>query len=105
MNHPKLASYPIPQILHFQEELPEMWEQAEKLLQPKDYLYHRLTGTLNLSYCCMANDFATSWLILPDSYSLNCRNPSNRTTQSDIFISRFLAACKSKDCHFQTIRQ
>ena len=45
MNHPKLASYPIPRILHFQEDLPEEWERAEKLLQPKDYIYHRLTGT------------------------------------------------------------
>ncbi len=45
MNHPKLASYPIPRVLHFAGELPREWERAEKLLQPKDYIYWRLTGT------------------------------------------------------------
>lgn len=45
MSHPKLASYPIPRILRFAEDLPEEWERAEKLLQPKDCIYYRLTGT------------------------------------------------------------
>lgn len=44
MVHPDLTSYPAPRILMFQEEFFEDWKCAEKLLQPKDYIYHKLTG-------------------------------------------------------------
>lgn len=44
MPHPDLISYPAPKILWFQEALREEWYKTEKVLQPKDYLYYKLTG-------------------------------------------------------------
>jgi len=44
MPHPDLISYPAPKILWFQDEMFENLELTDKLLQPKDYIYHKLTG-------------------------------------------------------------
>lgn len=42
---PDMSAYPIPRVLYFQNEKREEWKRLRKLLQPKDYLFYRLTGT------------------------------------------------------------
>lgn len=44
MPHPDLVSYPAPRILWFEDEMGDDFAKIHKLLQPKDYLYYRLTG-------------------------------------------------------------
>jgi sugar (pentulose or hexulose) kinase len=45
MRSPKLVSYPGPRSIWFQKHMPQEWKRAEKYIQPKDYVYHRLTDT------------------------------------------------------------
>jgi xylulokinase len=44
MPHPDLISYPGTRALWFQDEMNEDWNLSDKFLQPKDYIYHKLTG-------------------------------------------------------------
>ena len=44
MTHPNAIAYPIPRITYVRQEFGERWDQTEKILQPKDYLYYKLTG-------------------------------------------------------------
>ncbi len=44
MPHPAMVSYPAPRILWMRRALAREWAAAAKLLQPKDWLYHELTG-------------------------------------------------------------
>lgn len=41
---PPMNSYPMPSILWFQSEKKNEWDRMWKLLQPKDYIYYRMTG-------------------------------------------------------------
>ncbi len=41
---PPMNSYPMPGILWFQSEKKSEWKRMRKLLQPKDYIYYRMTG-------------------------------------------------------------
>lgn len=44
MPHPEIISYPAPKILWLQDALGEEMKKCEKFVQPKDYLYYKLTG-------------------------------------------------------------
>jgi sugar (pentulose or hexulose) kinase len=44
MPHPDMISYPLPRLAFLRESFFDDWEQTQKILQPKDYLYYRLTG-------------------------------------------------------------
>ena len=44
MPHPDMVSYPIPRLMWLRQTVPDEWNAAEKILQPKDYLYYKLTG-------------------------------------------------------------
>ena len=44
MPHPDLISYPAPKILWLREAPGEEWKKCEKFVQPKDYMYYKLTG-------------------------------------------------------------
>ena len=41
---PLMSSYPMPRILWLQREKKDEWDRMQKLLQPKDFVYHCLTG-------------------------------------------------------------
>lgn len=45
MHSPKLVSYPGPRSIWFQKHMPQEWNRAEKFIQPKDYIYNRLTDS------------------------------------------------------------
>jgi xylulokinase len=44
MPHPDMISYPLPRLAFLRESFCDDWEQTQKILQPKDYLYYKLTG-------------------------------------------------------------
>lgn len=44
MPHPLLSSYPLPRLRWIRKNRPRVWARTRRLLQPKDYLYLRLTG-------------------------------------------------------------
>lgn len=44
MPHPDLISYPAPRMLYFRNEMKNEYSKAEKILQPKDYIYYKLSG-------------------------------------------------------------
>jgi sugar (pentulose or hexulose) kinase len=44
MPHPDMISYPLPRLVFLRESFCDDWEQTQKILQPKDYLYYKLTG-------------------------------------------------------------
>jgi sugar (pentulose or hexulose) kinase len=44
MPHPDMISYPLPKLAFLRERFGDDWEQTQKILQPKDYLYYKLTG-------------------------------------------------------------
>jgi xylulokinase len=44
MPHPDMISYPLPRLAYLRERFGDDWEQTQKILQPKDYLYYKLTG-------------------------------------------------------------
>jgi xylulokinase len=44
MPHPKMVSYPIVRIKYLKDVFARQWDSAQKILQPKDYLYYKLTG-------------------------------------------------------------
>lgn len=46
MPHPDMVSYPLPRIRWIQDSMREAYASATHLLQPKDYLYWRLTGSV-----------------------------------------------------------
>lgn len=45
MRSPHLVSYPGPRAIWFRSHKPCEWERMEKYIQPKDFVYHCLTGT------------------------------------------------------------
>ena len=45
MQHPAMVSYPAPRILWMQRTLGSEWQAADRVLQPKDWAYLRLTGS------------------------------------------------------------
>ncbi len=50
MPYPKIVSYPAPRLMWLKKEHRDVYEQAQKLLAPKDYLYLRLTGVIASDY-------------------------------------------------------
>jgi sugar (pentulose or hexulose) kinase len=44
MPHPDMISYPLGRLAFLRESFSDDWEQTQKILQPKDYLYYKLTG-------------------------------------------------------------
>jgi sugar (pentulose or hexulose) kinase len=44
MPHPDMVSYPLPRLNYIRHTLTEKWQTTEKILQPKDYLYYKMTG-------------------------------------------------------------
>ncbi|MHC4636701.1 MAG: xylulokinase [Planctomycetota bacterium] len=46
MPHPDLISYPLPRLQYLRQQFPQAWSNTEKILQPKDYLYYKLTGII-----------------------------------------------------------
>jgi xylulokinase len=46
MPHPAMVSYPAPRILWMARAAGSGWERAAKVLQPKDWVYFRLTGRM-----------------------------------------------------------
>jgi xylulokinase len=66
MPHPQMISYPLPRMKYLKQVHAHDWDRAEKVLQPKDYLYHRMTGVFasdpltwrglsNIKDCCFHN--------------------------------------------------
>ncbi len=44
MPHPDMISYPLPKLAFLRKRFGNDWAQTQKILQPKDYLYYKLTG-------------------------------------------------------------
>ena len=44
MPHPDMISYPLPRLAFLHKSFGDDWSQTQKILQPKDYLYYKLTG-------------------------------------------------------------
>ena len=65
--NPVLEGFTLPKMLWVQQHEPDIWEQVDRFMLPKDYLRYRLTGQIHMEY----SDAAGTLLLDPKTNQWN----------------------------------